>query len=216
MDIIWHGQACFEIRIPSNQVEKKIIVIDPFSDSIGLKPPSLTADILLVTHQHPDHNNVKAVKGTPFLIEGPGEYEVKGVFVQGIVASHGAWQKEELGKNTIYTIEAEDIRLCHLGDLNQKELSPEQLEAIGGIDILMIPVGGTYTIDGSTAQKIVNQIEPKIVIPMHYKLPLLNVKLDGVEGFLKVMGQEATEPQPSLKIKKQNLPTETKIVVLKP
>jgi len=217
MDIHWHGQACFEIRIPSNQAEKSTIVIDPFfPDYVGLKLPSLAADILLVTHQHSDHNNIKAVKGNPFLIDSPGEYEIKGIFIQGIFASHGAFQNKDLGKTIIYTIEAEDIRLCHLGDLNQEELNAEQLEAVGDIDILMVPVGGSYTIDGVTAQKIVNQIEPKIVIPMHYKLPKLKIKLDGKETFLKAAGREEIEPQPSLKIKEQNLPPETKIVVLKP
>ncbi len=216
MNILWHGQACFEIRIPSNQAEKKIIVIDPFSKDIGLKLPSLTADILLVSHEHSDHNYVKAVKGNPFLINGPGEYEIKEVFIQGISGSHGSFQKKDLGKITIYILEAEGIRLCHLSDLGQKELAPEQLEAIGDVDILMIPVGGSYTIDGQAAQKIVNQIEPKIVIPMHYKLPNLTVALDGVKTFLKAMGQEALESQASLKIRQQDLPAETKLIVLKP
>jgi L-ascorbate metabolism protein UlaG (beta-lactamase superfamily) len=215
MDILWHGQACFEIRIPSNQAEKKTIVIDPFSPDYGLKLPPLTAEILLISHDHADHSNVKAVKGKPFLIDGPGEYEVKSVFIRGISGSHGSFQKKELGKITIYTLEIEGVRLCHLSDLGQKELSPEQIEAIGEVDILMVPVGGSYTIDGEGAQKVVNQIEPKIVIPMHYKLSKLKVKLDGVETFLKAMGQEEIEPQSVLKIKKQGLPAETKIVVLK-
>jgi len=216
MNILWHGQACFEIRIPSNQADKKIIVIDPFSQDIGLKLPSLTADILLVSHEHSDHSNVKAIKGSPFLINGPGEYEIKEAFIQGISGSHGSFQKKDLGKITIYIIEAEGIKLCHLSDLGQKELTPEQLEAIGDVDILMVPVGGSYTIDGQTAQKIVNQIEPKIVIPMHYKLPNLTVALDEVKTFLKSMGQEALEPQASLKVRQQDLPNETKLIVLKP
>lgn len=216
MFIYWHGQACFEIKSSANQAEKKVVVIDPYSQEIGLKLPSLTADILLISHNHPDHNNIKAVKGKPFVIEGPGEYEVKEVFIQGIAGSHGSFQKKELGSITIYTIETEDISLCHLGDLNQTELSSEQLEAIGQIDVLMVPVGGSWTINGQGAQKIVNQLEPKIVIPMHYKLPKLKAKLEPVEPFLKAMGQEDIQPQPSLKIKKQNLPAETKIIILKP
>jgi len=216
MNIIWHGQSCFEIRIPSNQKEKKTIVIDPFSLDYGLNLPPMTADILLVSHEHTDHNNVKAVKGKPFLIDGPGEYEVSNVFVRGIPGSHGSFEKKELGKITIYTIEADKIRICHLSDLNQKELTPEQLESIGEVDILMVPVGGSYTVDGEEAQKIINQLEPRIVIPMHYRLPKLTVNLDGVETFLKAMGQEDIESQPVLKIKKQDMPAETKIVVLRP
>lgn len=217
MDIFWHGQSCFEIKVPINQNEQKIIVIDPFSpEHTGLKIPSLTADVLLITHQHLDHNNSKAIKGKFLLIDRPGEYEASGVFVQGIPASHGNNGKEELGEITIYTIEAEGIKMCHLSDLNQNELTPEQVEAIGDVDILMIPVGGTYTIDGTVAPKIINQIEPKIVIPMHYMLPGLKIGLKDVDNFLKAMGQENIEPQPSFKIKKQGLPAEIKVVVLKP
>jgi|AntAceMinimDraft_18_1070375.scaffolds.fasta_scaffold01902_5 L-ascorbate metabolism protein UlaG (beta-lactamase superfamily) len=216
MNIFWHGQSCFEIRIPSNHEEKKIIVIDPFSENIGLKFPSLTADILLVSHNHTSHDNVKVLKGEPFLIDGPGEYEVGGVFIQGVSSLYDPTAGEEFKKITIYNIEAEGIKLCHLSDLNQKELDSKQLEIIGEVDILMVPIGGGEIMDSRTAQKIVNQIEPKIVIPMCYKLPKLKVALDGVEIFLKAMGQEKIEPQASLKIKKQNLPAETKIVVLKP
>lgn len=217
MEIFWHGQSCFEIKVSLNQNEQKTIIIDPFSpEYIGLKIPSLIADILLITHQHDDHNNVKAVKGKFLLIDRPGEYEANGVFIQGIPASHGNASKEDLGEITIYTIEAEGIKLCHLSDLNQDELTPEQVEAIGDVDILMIPIGGGYTIDSATAPKIINQIEPKIVIPMHYMLPGLKANFKDVDSFLKAMGQEKIEPQTSFKIKKQGLPAEIKIAVLKP
>lgn len=216
MNILWHGQACFEIRIPSNQAEKKIIVIDPFSESIGLKLPSLTADVLLISHNNTSQNNIKTIKGKPFLIDGPGEYEIGGVFVQGIQSLYDSSLGKKSKKITIYSIEADGIKLCHLSDLNQKELNSEQLETIGEVDILMVPIGGGDAMDSGTAQKVVNQIEPKIIIPMCYKLPKLKTALHGVEVFLKTMGQEGLEPQASLKIKKQNLPTETKIVVLRP
>jgi len=222
MDILWHGQSCFEIRIPSNQAEKKIIVIDPFSENIGLKFPSLTADILLISHNDTDtdHNNIKTIKGKPLLIDGPGEYEIGGISIQGTPSLYDSSLGKEYKKitiyNTIYNIEIGGIRLCHLSDLNQKELDSEQLETIGEVDILMVPIGGRDVMDSGTAQKVINQIEPKIIIPMCYKLPKLKASLDGVEVFLKTMGQEGLEPQASLKIKKQNLPTGTKIVVLKP
>ncbi|PIS34446.1 MAG: hypothetical protein COT37_02415 [Parcubacteria group bacterium CG08_land_8_20_14_0_20_43_9] len=217
MEILWHGQSCFEIRVPLNQNEKKTIVIDPFSpDYIGLKLPPLAADVLLITHQHADHNNSEAIKGDFLLVDGPGEYESGGIFVRGIPASHGNAGKEDLGGTTIYVIEAEGIKVCHLGDFNQNELTPEQSEAIGDVDILMIPIGGHYTIDGAGASKIINQIEPKIVLPMHYKLPGLKVDLKEVASFLKIMGQENIEAQPSFKIKQLGLPDEMKIVVLKP
>ena len=215
--ITWAGQACFQISVSSGKENSANIVIDPFGD-IGLKEPKFEADILLITHGHSDHNNIKAIKGNPFLIEGPGEYEVKGFFIQGINSFHDDANGKERGKNTIYTIEAEDIKFCHLGDLWQKQLTDDQLEKIGNVDILMIPVGGTYNIDSSGAQRIIGQIEPKIVIPMHYKIPGLKYDLDDVSKFLKAMGKNSIEPQDKLTIKASALPKERdmEIMVLKP
>ena len=191
-------------------------MIDPFDEATGLKVPSLSADVLLITHAHHDHDNKKAVKGSPFLIEGPGEYETKDVFIQGIAAFHDEAQGKQRGQNTIYTIEAEGMRVCHLGDLGQKELTPEQLEQISDVDILMTPVGGVYTINSKGSAKIISQLEPLLVIPMHYHLPKLKIKLEPVDKFLKEMGRKSIEPLPKLLIKKKDLPTETKVVVLQP
>ena len=215
--ITWAGQSCFQISVSNSRDHEANIVIDPFDEETGLKIPNFSADILLVTHDHHDHNNIKAIKGTPFLIEGPGEYEVKGVFVQGIPAFHDDEEGKKRGSNTIYTIEAEDIRFCHLGDLGQKQLTDEQVDKIGAIDVLMIPVGGEYTIDSSAAQKIIAQIEPKIVIPMHYALPKLKYKLDEVSKFLKTMGKPSVAPVDKLTVKTSALPKDgMEIVVLQP
>ena len=216
--ISYAGQSCFQISVSNSRDHEANIVIDPFDEETGLKVPNFSADILLVTHDHHDHNNIKAVKGAPFLIEGPGEYEVKGVFAQGIPSFHDDKEGKEKGQNTIYTIEAEDIRFCHLGDLGQKQLTDEQVDKIGAIDVLMIPVGGEYTIDSSAAQKIIGQIEPKIVIPMHYSLPKLKYKLDEVSKFLKTIGKPSTQPVDKLTVKTSTLPKEgaMEIVVLQP
>lgn len=193
------------------------IAIDPFDETIGLKVPSVSADILLITHGHYDHSNKKAVKNEPFIIEGSGEYEVKDIYIKGIISFHDEKEGKERGLNTIYVIEAEDMRLCHLGDFGQKELTADQLEKIGDIDILMVPVGGIFTIDAKGANKVISQIEPRIVIPMHYGLPGLKIKIDGVDKFLKEMGKKSVEPLPKLLIKRKDLtPDETKIVVLQP
>ena len=217
MNIQWHGQSCFQIiarREKNNQVS---IVIDPFDEALGLRVPKLEADILLTTHSHSDHNNVKAVAGQPFLISGPGEYEVKEVYIQGIHSWHDEREGKKLGENTIYTIEAEDLKLCHLGDFGQKELTEEQLEKIGEVDILMIPVGGVFTISAKEATKVMSQIEPKIIIPMHYQIPKLKLKLDGIDKFLKVVGIKSIAPESKLSIKKKDIvQEEVKIVVLKP
>ena len=193
------------------------IAIDPFSEEAGLKLPKIEPEILLVTHDHYDHNNTKAIGGSFFLINDPGEYEIKDVFIQGINSYHDEKEGKERGQNTIYTIEAEEMRLCHLGDFGQKELTPEQLEKIGDIDILMVPVGGAFTIDAKGAAKIISQIEPRLAIPMHYHLPGLKIKLDSLEVFLKEMGRKSATPEPKLLIKKKDLiAEETKIVVLQP
>jgi L-ascorbate metabolism protein UlaG (beta-lactamase superfamily) len=216
MNIVWKGQSCFQIATQKTKFQVNI-VIDPFSPEIGLKPPSQSADMVLVTHNHPNHNNTKAVGGEPFLISGPGEYEIKDVYIQGIPSWHDEKEGKERGGNTIYVIDAEDLRVCHLGDLGQNELTDEQLEKIGEVDILMVPVGGVTTISEKEAVKIISQIEPKITIPMHYSIPKLKIKLGGVEGFLKNLGIKSMTPEPKLSIKKKDImPEEAKIVVLEP
>jgi len=215
--IYWAGQSCFEISFSNSKDHEANIVIDPFDEDTGLKLPNLKADILLVTHDHHDHNNVKGVKGEPFVIDGPGEYEVKEVFVQGISSFHDDVNGKEKGKNTIYVLESEEMRFCHLGDLGQKQLTDEQVDKIGAIDVLMVPVGGEYTIDSSSAQKIIGQIEPRIVIPMHYAVSKSS-KLDGVDKFLKTMGKPSIAPQDKLVVKESAMPKEgaMEIVVLQP
>ncbi len=215
--INWAGQSCFQISVSNSRDHEANIVVDPFDEKTGLKIPNMTADIVLVTHDHHDHNNVSAVKGEPLVISGPGEYEVKGVFIKGIPAFHDDVNGKERGKNTIYIIEAEDMKFCHLGDLGQKQLTDDQLEKIDGIDVLMIPVGGGgYTIDSSAAQKIVAEIEPRIVIPMHYALPKSKEDLDDVSKFLKAMGKQSIAPQDKLVVKESAMPKEgaMEIVVL--
>ena len=215
--IYFAGQSCFQISVSNSRDNSADIVIDPFDEATGLKLPNLSADILLVTHQHHDHSNIKAIKGEPFIAQGPGEYEVKGVFVKGIPSFHDDKNGKEKGQNTIYTIEAEDLRFCHLGDLGQKELTDDQVDKIGQIDVLMIPVGGDATISSTEAQKIIGQIEPLIVIPMHYALPKLKMELDDVAKFLKTMGKNSVTPQDKLVIKASTLPKEgMEIVVLQP
>jgi len=215
MKIVWHGQSLFEIAVSARQGEETKIVIDPFDESYGLKLPKLQADILLTSHEHKDHSNVGGVSGNYFLIENPGEYEIKGAYVKGIPAFHDSSSGKERGKVTMFKILAEDIKICHLSDLGQKELTEQQLEEIGEVDILLIPVGGNYTISAKEASTIINQIEPKIVIPMHYQVPKLKLKLDDLDKFLKIMGSKSPEKLNKLTIKKKELVEDgMKIIVL--
>jgi len=217
MTINWHGQSCFQIISSRNKNSQTSIVIDPFSENTGLKVPKLEADILLVSHNHEDHNNIKAIQGNPFLIDSPGEYEIKNIYIRAIPSFHDNSSGKERGFNIIYTIEAEDLKICHLGDFGQKEFSPEQVEKINHVDILMIPVGGVYTISAKETVRIISQIEPSIVIPMHYNLPKLKIKLESLDTFLKTMGIKKIEPIAKLSVKKKDIvPEEAKIIVLNP
>lgn len=217
MNISWKGQSCFQIQLSSNKNGAYSIVIDPFDQKTGLSVSKLQADVLLITHDHDDHNNTKAVTGDYFKIDGPGEYDIGSSFIEGIFSYHDNSNGEEHGINTIYTIETEDIKLCHLGDLGQKELTADQLNTIGNIDILMIPIGGTYTINASEAIKIMSSIEPKIIIPMHYNIPGLKIKLEGIDPFLKELGIKNAEVLPKLVIKRKDISeNEVKIIQLQP
>ncbi len=219
MTITWYGQSCFKIQTKNNGSEITAI-LDPFSyEATGLRPPRGKADLVLVSHQHPDHNNISSFEDA-FLIQGQGEYDVKGIAIKGIAAWHDAKKTEPV---TIYKIDSENLKVCHLSDLGQDELTDEQIEKIGRVDILMIPVGGEYslqnkkltTLEAQSAQKIISQIEPELVIPMHYQIPGLKINEATSEKFLKAMGEAKLQPQEKLTIKEKDLvEEETKIVLL--
>ncbi len=209
MDITWLGQSCFRLK-----GKQTTVVTDPFDPQFtGLKLPTLSADIVTVSHSHDDHSYVQAVSDNPFVIQGPGEYEVKGVYIVGVSSWHDANEGRDRGRNVIYTISIDGVTVCHTGDLGQK-LTPAQLESISGVDVLLIPVGGVYTIDAERATEVIAQIEPCIVIPMHYKVPELKFDLAPLEVFLHEMGKEDIQPVGKLAVTKEKLPTEMQVVVL--
>lgn len=211
MDIYWYGQACFKLK-----GKEASVVIDPFDpDVLGLKlPKDLEGDCVLVTHQHKDHNYTKAVTNQPIAFLSPGEYEVKGAVVTGIDSFHDNSNGSLRGKNTIWHILMDGLNIVHLGDLGQKKLIEDQVAAIGQTDILMVPVGSIFTIDAKDATEIVAQLEPKIIIPMHYGLPGMKFELESVEKFLKEMGEEGITPINKLSITKEKLPEEPEVTIL--
>ncbi len=205
MIITWQGHSCFKIQDKIGP-EGITVITDPFDETIGLKVPNCEADVITISHDHFDHNNSKALRGDPFVINMAGEYDVKGVLVEGIEGYHDEKEGKDRGKNIIFRIEIEDISIVHLGDLGHV-LTNKQLGKLEGTDILMIPVGGKYTIDAKKAVEVVSQLEPRIVIPMHYKIPGLKVDIEGVEKFIKELGLIPTKEE-KLKITKKELPAE--------
>lgn len=214
MNISYFGHSCFKIEEKIDN-ENVVIITDPFSKEVGLKVPSLEADIVSISHNHYDHNNASALRGSPFVVDSAGEFDVKGVIIEGLYSYHDGHQGTELGSNIIFRFDVSNLSLVHLGDLGEV-LNNKQLEKIGGVDILFIPVGGKYTLDAKKAVEVISQIEPRIVIPMHYQTPALNIKdIDPVDKFVKELGL-SPEYEEKLKITKKDLPSEdTRLVIFK-
>ena len=208
MEINWLGHSCFRVRS-----RETTIVTDPPSAASGYSLPNIAATIVTVSHAHPGHNASELCGGTPRIIEGPGEYEVAGVLIAGVRTYHDDKHGQERGRNTAFVIELEDVRLCHLGDLGHIPTA-EQREAMSDIDVLMVPVGGHSTIDAAGAAEVISLLEPKIVIPMHYRTDLLAGDLEPLEPFLKQMGVAELAPQARLSVTPSNLPAQTQVVVL--
>jgi L-ascorbate metabolism protein UlaG (beta-lactamase superfamily) len=209
-EITWLGHACF--RIKSRDLT---IITDPYDKSLGLGSISQRADIVTISHDHPHHNAVSAVKGDPFVISGPGEYEVRGVFVTGVWSYADDKAGKERGRNTIFVFYLGDLVVCHLGALGHT-LSAQQVEALSGVDVLLVPVGGHTSLSAAKASEVISQIEPKIVVPMHYATGRESVQLDTLDKFTKEMGLKEWTPQDRLNVKASDLDENTQIVVLEP
>lgn len=219
LTIKWLGQACFVITTMSGVS----IVIDPFAATLGYEPPAVEANVAFVSHDHRDHNATNLLKGDPKVIgplkdkssdQGSIKIGKETIAYKSIMTYHDTVGGKERGANTARVISVNGLRICHLGDLGQPTLTAAQLKAIGPIDVLMIPVGGFYTIDGKQAQKVVGQLKPRIVIPMHYKTPASNnPNLGTPDEFLK--GFECIQKADKLTISPKTLPKETTAYVLK-
>lgn len=213
MEITYLGHSSFKIK-----GKKTSVVTDPFYPAkVGLKFPKVEADIVTVSHGHDDHNATDQVSGMPFIIDSPGEYEVKGVSIIGVPSYHDSEKGAKRGKNTIYSIEVDGVHITHLGDLGEM-LTDKETEQIGDIDILFIPVGGVYTISAKQAAELITEIEPKIVIPMHFNRPELKKdvfsELTDLETFLKLMGGSQPTKQAKLVTTKDKLPDQMQVIVL--
>jgi L-ascorbate metabolism protein UlaG (beta-lactamase superfamily) len=211
MYITSFGHSCFKFQDKTGS-DAVTLITDPFDKTVGLKLPSGEADIVTISHKHDDHNNLEAIKGKPFVIDMAGEYDVKDVLIQGVESFHDDKGGAERGKNIIYRITMDDVVITHLGDLGHI-LDDKQLEELSGTDVLLIPVGGRFTLDAKKAVEVIAQIEPRIVIPMHYKTADSKIDVDGVDKFIKEIGL-TPRMEDKLKVEKNKLPAEEMELVL--
>lgn len=208
-EITWLGHACFRIK-----GKDATIITDPYDKSLGLGTLNQKAEIVTISHEHPHHNTLTGVKGEPFVIRGPGEYEVRGVFITGVWSYADKEGGKEQGRNNIFLFHLDDLVVCHLGALGHT-LNSHQLEALGDVDVVMVPVGGHSSLSATKASEVISQLEPKIVIPMHYNTGRgESVDLDNLDKFMKEMGLKEYTPQDKLSIKSSDLDETTQVVVL--
>ena len=209
MKIKWFGQACF--LITSNNGIR--IITDPFDHRLGYDVPSVEADIVTASHDHYDHNNVASVKGEFIRIDKPGKFLAKGIDIVGVETFHDESKGSKRGKNTVFKFSVDGINICHCGDLGHV-LSDEQAERLGKVDILLVPVGGTYTVNAVKAWEIVKQLNPVVTIPMHFKTKAISLPIEGVERFLSVAGKGLKTGKQEIELDKSNISDFKGVVLL--
>jgi L-ascorbate metabolism protein UlaG (beta-lactamase superfamily) len=211
MEITWYGHSCFRITDRGSTT----VVCDPYdSKEIGYEPLKLKAEIVTISHDSPGHNFVKGVKGDPYVIDGPGEFEIGGVFITGIRNDRKQKDNQERTINTFYLIEYDGINIIHVGDMQQVPTQTE-VESLGPVHIALVPVGGKGALNAAKASDVISLFEPNIVIPMHYETQDSKIELEPISKFLKEMGLSQVETESSLKISNSsNLPEETQVIVL--
>lgn len=209
MDITWYGHSCFRL----SERGSISVVTDPYAPEMGLPPLKLKADVVTVSHDKPGHSYVDGVKGFNSVLRGPGEYEIGGVFITGI-PMHTV-EEERIQTNVGYQIQYGGLSVLHLGDLAHV---PDQstIEALGGVNVVLVPVGGGNGLRASMAAEVIALIEPNYIVPMHYMLPDLTVLLDPVDKFLKEMGVSRVQEEDILKVTTGSLPEQPQVILLRP
>ncbi len=208
MDILWYGHSCFRI----SDRGQASVVTDPFDDSLGYEVPHLKAEIVTVSHNAPGHANLAAVKGFQHVIEGPGEYEIGGVFIIGVTTFDKTLENPL--PNVVYVLDFNGLTVAHLGNLDHVP-SQSMIDALGAIDVALVPVGGGSALSSGQAAEVISVLEPSIVVPMHFQTDVLRrVELDPVDRFLKEMGINSIQEETSLRVTAGGLPDQTQIVLL--
>lgn len=208
MEISWLGHSCFRLR-----GRGAAVITDPYSRDSGYSLGRAAADLVTISNDHPNHSAVGELGGSPTVLDGPGEYEVRGLLVTGIRTNTPKSRGAAAARNTAYLIGVDDVTVCHLGDI-ANPLTTEQVELLKDADVLLVPVGGHCTIGAPEAVELISQIEPKFVVPMHYATEHSTPQLEPVDRFLREMGLGPIEPQPRLSVTRASLPAEPTVVVL--
>ena len=207
VDITWLGHACFRLR--SDDV---VVLTDPFPLSLGLRPDTRPATVVTVSNSHPNHSNSEEVTGDPRVFSAAGEYEYRGISVRGVMTPQlpeTPWEQ----RSVAYAIEIDRVNICHLGDISAP-LSPVQIDELSPVDVLLVPSGGGCTLEIDQVLRVLQDLDPKIVIPMHYNIPGVDVPLQDVDVFLRRMGLSEVQAQPRLSVTASNLPEDMRVVVL--
>ncbi len=207
MEITWLGHSALQIK--GTQVT---LITDPYADTLGLSMGQREADVVTVSNSHPHHSNADAIDGGPRVIKGPGEYEVANFYISGF-GTRGRKYEGERQVNTVYTYRAEGLTLCHLGDLSANP-SPSEVNELSQTDVLFAPAGGVCTLDAARIAQLVRTIEPRILVPLHYKYDGVNVELEPLNGILSEFGITELAPQPRLNVTATNLPAELRVTAL--
>jgi L-ascorbate metabolism protein UlaG (beta-lactamase superfamily) len=207
MELVWIGHSCFRMR-----GKDATVITDPCKKTSGYALGRATADLVTISNDHPHHNAKDEVAGDPTVLDGPGEYEVHGVIVTGVRTDRPRSDGTGL-RNTAYIIDVDDVRICHLGDLANLP-SADQVELMKDAHVLLVPVGGHCTIGAPEAVEVISQIEPKIVVPMHYATDVSKAELESVDRFLREMGLTSPERQARLNITHGSLPAEPTVALL--
>mgnify|MGYP001237969358 CR=1 FL=1 len=208
MEITWLGHSCFRLRL-----DELSVITDPFPDSIGIQMGNVSAIAVTVSNTHPNHSYWSGVEGTDKVLDGPGEYELSGVYVRGIMTPQNEGDPLDQ-RNTAYMVEMEGLSLCHLGDI-KAPLTTRQAEQLKPVDVLFLPVGsGECTLELSQAIQLMHVLSPKLIFPMHYGLPGLQAQVGDLEPFIKEMAIQDIQAIPRINVTASSLPAEPRVVLL--
>lgn len=207
MDITWLGHSCFRLRS-----DELVVLTDPYPLSLGLKPDARPSTVVTISNTHPNHSSVDDLVGDPKLFTAPGEYEFSGINVRGVMTPLPPDTPTDR-RNVAYSIEIDGVNICHLGDISQS-LNTRQVDELSPVDVLLVPTGGGCTLDLDQVFQIMRDLDPKVVIPMHYSTPPIDASLQGVEAFLGRMGLSEVQPQPRLVATASNLSPDMRVVLL--